>query len=190
MRLLTLALLLGFSLIACSAHAQPPRTYQWFDGDDTYQAFIDPKWVGVIQTPGTSATDNDTKPGVQIVRLVEVTQKAQQAALARGEMPKGIAKGADEKLTPVFTTTPTGGRRMALPGNVIVWLDLSFNADQCKSWLAEQKLPVIAAVDGGRNAYIIEAPAGLPGLELANALRTRKGIRAASPNWWKEAQLR
>jgi hypothetical protein len=38
--------------------------------------------------------------------------------------------------------------------------------------------------------WLIEAPAGLPSLALANRLETSGDFASAQPNWWMERRLR
>jgi hypothetical protein len=182
----TSSIALGAGVPAAPAAAQ---VHTWYDGDDAHQAYIDGTHVAVVEAPTTTrpaappaGTVATATPRVKLVKL----GSTDRARLAKG-LPVRAVRGAT---MPVFTEARGAGRKMTLPGNVMVWLDLTFDEARCADWLRAQGLEPLGPIAGSKNGFVVAAPAGLPSLTLANALRTRPGARAASPVWWKEVSLR
>ena len=78
----------------------------------------------------------------------------------------------------------------ALPGNVIVYLNPSWNAAAINDWLAKRKLQTVKKLDIGKNVYVIKSAPGLDALNLANELHSSGEVVSAMPDWWKEVSTR
>lgn len=179
-------------LLAATARAEPPAaSYTWYDGDDARKAFLDETHVAQVQTatveptavvPGGGSGAATASVHVKLVKLAA----ADRARVARGQAPRAVTGPT----VPVFTEVKGNGRRMVLAGNAMLWLDVTFDAERCAGWLREQGLSSLGPIPGSKNGFVVAAPAGLPSLELANTLRSRPGVRAASPVWWKQASPR
>ena len=178
-----LSSLLGALLLLAptAAGAEPPtapgaRTYH--DGDQALTVYLDPRWLARLGPAGDGLRSRS-------VTLVAVKDPRHRRALRRGRVPADLP--ADH--VPVFTTTPDGGRRLALPGGVLVYV-AAVHAAEAGPWLARQGLTVLGPVSPGQAGFLVAAPPGLPSLALAESLRRRPGIARATPLWWRETAPR
>ena len=85
-----------------------------------------------------------------------------------------------------------GGGAMSLPGGVLLVLDPGWTEDEVAAFFAdngisESRLSGLAALP---NAFFVETDAGLPSLNLANALASQEGVVVSSPNWLRETTTR
>ncbi|RYE74722.1 MAG: hypothetical protein EOO80_16670 [Oxalobacteraceae bacterium] len=78
----------------------------------------------------------------------------------------------------------------ALPGNVIVRLDPTWNAAQVDDWLAGNGLTGLRHLPIGGNVLVVASPPGLAALELANRLQLSGKVVSAQPDWWEQRSPR
>ena len=119
--------------------------------------------------------------GIHIWRINKQTIKE---SLKKGKIPTAIS--GDISL--VFKDS--SGRKRALPGNIIVYMDKSWPADKIYKWAKRRNLIVIKRISLFHNSYLIKTPAGIASLNISNSLIGTPGVISASPNWWKEAAPR
>lgn len=171
MRIVTL-LLFPLWLLSGVACAGPAKSYTYHEGDRPVPVYLDPDTIAEIDGAA--------------VRLVPVQDAATRAALQRGALPAQM----QGRYAPVFRSAPQGGRRMTLPGGVIVYLSPTWTQAQVQSWVAAQGLEVQQVVNPEKNGVLLRAAPGLPSLDLANRLRKSPEVKAAKPLWWQEVSKR
>ena len=175
------ALLCALLLLAPSgagAEPRPPRARTYHDGDQALTVYLDDRWLARLGPAGEGLRSRS-------VTLVPVGNPRHRQALRRGRVPADLPANH----VPVFTTTPDGGRRLALPGGVLVYV-AGMGPAEAGPWLARQGLKVLGPVSFERAGFLVAAPPGLPSLDLAESLRRRPGIARATPLWWREAAPR
>jgi hypothetical protein len=111
-----------------------------------------------------------------------------RAGKASGPLrPAGAApKSAAPLVSPVFRDE--AGRLRALPGGVLVVLHAARSEADARALIARSGATPSRALSP--TLWIVEAPAGLPALELANRLHASGLFAAAQPNWWVERTLK
>lgn len=171
------AIILAVFLGAAVADAEP-RAYTWFDGAAPVRAFIDSSAIARVQA---SVRGRPARVAIEPVK-----SRRDRAELARGVLPAAMRAGC----SPVFTPTPDGGRRMALPGGVIVYLDTALSPERAQAWLADRHLTVLQGVPTDPLGFVVASGPGPEAIELANQLRTEPGVRSASPLIWRESSPR
>lgn len=74
------------------------------------------------------------------------------------------------------------GRARALPGGVLVVLAAALDDASVQAVLARYGVAAARRVDG--LTWLVDSPAGLASLELANRLARSGEFASAQPNWW------
>ena len=106
----------------------------------------------------------------------------------------GISGRADSRSAsddaPVFRDD--SGRRMTLPGGVLLVLDPEWDESQVDDFFAANGIAPgrVEKEDFATNAYFISTDPGLPSLLLANELADEEGVLISSPNWSSQVVLR
>ena len=161
---LLLALLLG---IAAPATAEGPL--YWYDGGQRQALRLD----------GTQVAD---------FRLA-----AKDALRPAGDVEKSGSDTLPDGVSPVLRNVGAApGDARALPGGVIVTLqappagsDVAARESSARGLLQRHGLAPVRALDADQRIWLVEAPAGLASLELANRLHESGGFESAEPNWWR-----
>jgi hypothetical protein len=153
------------------------EAYLWFDGEQPRTTYLAPQLVAdfrgeLANTIRSSATQAVAQPqyGPTIISLDD---GAQRRALS--------VPGT----SPVFYDQPSGGRIRALPGNVVVEFDDGVDQSQAERWAEDEGVALLRKFGFG-NYYLVESPAGIEALNLANKLRDTASVKSAQPNWWTE----
>lgn len=141
-------------------------SYEWQDGDQTLQVFLDRSLE--------MAPDGDG---------FRFGNRASGAAGAAGAGGAGGAVGASSSGYPVFRS-PSGGL-MALPGGVILVLDPEWDAAAVEAFLTRNDIADAerTVLDFVPNGFVIDTDPGFPALTLANSLASQDGVEIAQPNW-------
>ena len=176
------------------------QSYAWYDGQKKRTVWFNPDLAADFQ--GNSAQANLLKknyPGASVLRShrsVQIWQlPAQQPAQPlsentpanRGEPSRAIPSG----YSPVFHDKPSEtGRIRALPGNIIVYLNPTWNSEKITSWMQSRNLEIIKKIEIRPNAYILKTGPGMQALQMANTLFETGGVVAAFPDWWSESTTR
>jgi hypothetical protein len=101
--------------------------------------------------------------------------------------PAGAApKSAAPLVSPVFRDD--AGRLRALPGGVLVVLRAPLPEADARALIARAGATPSRALSP--TLWVVEAPAGLAALDLANRLHASGAFAAAQPNWWVERTLK
>ena len=97
---------------------------------------------------------------------------------------------ADSDGSPVFYDD--SGRRMTLPGGVLLVLDAEWDQSRVEGFFAANGIALsrVEEEDFATNAYFISTDPGLPSLLLANELADEEGVLISSPNWRSQVVLR
>jgi len=104
-----------------------------------------------------------------------------------GERSTTLRSGEPDALSsPVFRDE--SGRLRALPGGVVVTLKSALSEAASQALFRQQGVQASRRLSP--TVWLIEAPAGLPSLALANRLETSGDFASAQPNWWMERRLR
>lgn len=164
----------GFALLPRLSQAAKTtvRSYVYYEGERAITIYLDPSEIAEV-TGG-------------VVKLSKVQDAKVSAQLSKGVLPASM----QGQYAPVFRTAKWGGRKMTLPGGVIVYLQKDWKQPQADAFLKEQKLEVVKVVNQERNAYLVASAPGFPSLELADKLRQTKGVEIAKPLVWQESQKR
>ncbi len=155
---------------ANAASAKPESASQepfWYDGDRKRVLQVDPEWVADFRGP---------KPNLE--RAPE-----QPATAAAGKSSPALSAGQSQVLR-----DETGAPR-ALPGGIIVRLRDADVPDASRLF-AELGLTPVRAIDPEERTWLVESPAGLESLALANRLHETGRFESATPNWWRPRALK
>jgi hypothetical protein len=141
------------------ALAQAPTEHYWYDGTQRRALYIDATQV---------ADFNASVQGKSVLQ------------------PSGLLAKSAKTQSPVFKDAPgASGATRALPGGVIVVLPREMPEAQARQWLISEGLTPVRALGAQADTWLIDAPAGLPALELANRLFESGKVKTATPNWWQ-----
>jgi len=171
------------------------QSYTWYDGDTAQQVWLNPGVVAEFKpsTKGANAVKSVSPAATQLTahssrNSVRIWQLGSSDATATRSLSIAHPSGL---YSPVFHDDANGsGPMRALPGNVIVYLNPSWNAAAINDWLAKRKLQTVKKLDIGKNVYVIKSAPGLDALNLANELHSSGEVVSAMPDWWKEVSTR
>ena len=167
------------------------QSYVWYDGDREQTVWLNPQVVAEFNpgSNGVSAVRNADANAMQLpmkhtqqgIRLWQINNTGDAAV-------RGLSSSNPTgKYSPVFHTGPSSAASMrALPGNIIVYLNPSWDATLVDAWIKKRKLEVIKKLDIGTNIYVFKTGPGLEALDTANALYKSGEVTAAFPDWWQE----
>ena len=157
--------ILGILLAAAVAGAEP-RAFTYNDGLETAKVFIDPSAIARVQA------GRGGRPAR--VTIEPVTDRRLRGELARGGLPPSLRATH----SPVFTPTPNGGRRMALPGGVIVYLDEAMPLEATSTWLQERRLTVVDRLPTDARGFIVASAPGRRSVKKKLLRKSTLGSRA------------
>ena len=171
------------------------QAYVWYDGDREQQVWLNPGIVAEFN-PGPESKSRlkraysdariaPTKHKQAVIRLWQLDNTAETVIRSlKASHPAG-------KYSPVLHDGSTSaGRKRALPGNVIVYLNPQWDQVAVNNWLSSRKLEMVKKLEIGPNIYVIKTGPGLEALETANALYRSGEVTAAFPDWWQEVATR
>jgi hypothetical protein len=131
--------------------------------------------------PGSEIVDSRQ----ELARVWRVTKQTDLDALAQTLNTLGL------RFSPILHDSSSPGSTMrALPGGVIVTFDPSWDRPRTDAWCERQGLTIEQPVPGSANTFLVKTPPGLEALRIANRLQETGEVRAATPNWWREAGTR
>ena len=164
-------------------------SYYWYDGARKRTIHLDPELIAQFDAGAAPAKGmmpglepaGETGDGVRLWRAGDGGNSISASAKA--------AKGSGGKFSPVFQNRGGRGRR-ALPGGVIVTFDSAMSDEACAAWIAARGLTVRSKLTKGRQIYVLDTPAGMKSLEVANSLHESGEVESASPNWWTEVETK
>ena len=126
---------------------------------------------------------------------VEVEQAAEQEsdiALRDAVLPVDGDRKLQEDSADLVFYSESSGTPMTLPGGVLLVLDPEWTEDEVDSFFSSNGIAENSVSDLGYlpNGFFVETSAGVPSLNLANALATQAGVLLSSPNWQREVDTR
>jgi hypothetical protein len=178
-----------------AAVPQFSQSYVWYNGNREETVWLNPQLV---------AEFDPSKQGVATARSIDTNakiliQKRYQGAVRMWQMDNTgdaavrsmAASHATGKYSPVFHSGPSSNSAMrALPGNIIVYLNPTWDATAVNNWVLSHKLEVVKKLEIGPNIYVIKTAPGLEALNTANGLYLSGEVAAAFPDWWQEVSTR
>jgi hypothetical protein len=202
--LVTVLGLLGSDLHAVSAmelkkpaggSAPLRQSFVWYDGNIERKVWLSPDLTAEF-VPDRSAAGPFKKAYPDAEEL-----ESRQAGVRLWRLPGGVdSKEAAKRMkilhpggrySPVLHDSPIdSGRKRALPGGVIVYLNPAWDQTAVKSWADSHRLEIVQKLEIGPNVFVLKTGPGLEALETANALYRSGEVRGASPVWWQEAVTR
>lgn len=141
----------------------------WYDGNQRRTVRIDPEWIADFRT---KAAD---------------TRAAARTPLVRADGAEKAAALQDAGVSEVLRDD--SGSPRALPGGVIVRVREA-DLRNARERLEDEGLRPVRALDPEERYWLVEAPAGIESLELANRLHESGRFESASPNWWRPRTLK
>lgn len=171
------------------------QSFTWYDGDQQRTVWLDP--ARVAEFGALPAEQSAVKLAFPDAKQLVNHQAQIRVWKLNGAMEPSAAMDvikrmpADSKLSPVFhDVASTGGSKRALPGNVIVQFDPTWDKARIKRWLRDKDLQIVRKAIWGDNVYVIKTGVGFEALETANRLYESGEVVAASPDWWIEVERR
>ena len=171
------------------------QAYTWFDGDREQQVWLNPQLVAEFN-PGSQSEQlvKRANPAARVVNVkhpqhgIRFWQVDSSVGAAVSSLKAAYPQG---NYSPVLHEGPSSvGRMRALPGNVIVYLDPSWDEAAIRNWLNSHKLEIVKKLEIGSNIYVIKTGPGMEALDTANALYRSGEVKAAFPDWWQEVTTR
>ena len=144
---------------------------------------------GTRRAPPEGATEYTWQDG-EHTRRVWLGPAENTGASGEGGASERADSQADSDGAPVFYDD--SGRRMTLPGGVLLVLDPEWDESRVKGFFAANGIALsrVEEEDFATNAYFISTDPGLPSLLLANDLADEEGVLISSPNWRSQVVLR
>lgn len=197
-RLMLLLMIVAFSNIACAtgvktkASVPAGEVFKWKDMGESREIYLEPGLVAVfsdgLTKPRTATLKSKSLGTLKMerefgsVRLYRAETTVSTRALMVAELP-----GA----SPVFTDLPTpGGRRMALPGTILVQFRRERDEAFAAEWAKAFGMTMVRKQLFPQNSYVFLHKPGLPSLEMANQLSENSEVEHAQPDWWREVSRR
>lgn len=189
---LRLASALALSLLLAGSSVAMAESYVWFDGDSERTVWVNKSLVAEFDPAPTVTTVPSTKAAVVAggaeaggrgVRLWKVAAGATRAE-AVASLSAGNFTG---RFSPVLHDGASEARpKRALPGNVVVHLDRSWDDAAVARWASDQGVEIVRLLAFAPNVILVRSAPGLASLETANRLYRSKTVVAAYPVWWRE----
>jgi hypothetical protein len=174
---------------------QLSQSYTWYDGNRQEKVWLNPQIV---------AEFNPTKQGAIAAKAADANAQTLSAKYSRGAVRMWKMNTASDlavrsmttsnatgKYSPVFhVSSNTASGMRALPGNIIVYLNPTWDATTVANWVKSKKLEVVKKLEIGPNIYVIKTDPGMAALDTANELYLSGEVSAAFPDWWQEVSNR
>jgi hypothetical protein len=158
------------------------------EGDVTRQLWIDTSRVAEFPAEGGRPAIRQAEPG----EIAEANRTSKQGPKdgdpsTPGSMPADASGAAAPSTNPPAALSPVfldaSGNPRALPGGVIVSLKEPLPEAQARGELEAAGLQPVRRI--GERMWMVESPAGIASLELANRLHETGRFEFVQPNWWK-----
>ncbi len=182
---------LGADVPGSLSSAPLDLAYVWYDGDQERKIWLNPTLLAEFNPNpvGESALKSvsplaQTLPskhrGIRLWRIEPATSSESISRRLKSLQPSGV-------YSPVFHEGPSEAASLRLvPGNIIVYLNPSWNQAAVLSWASVRKLEILRQLEVGPNIFLIKTGPGLEALETANMLYRSGEVIAAFPDWWTE----
>lgn len=171
------------------------QAYVWYDGDRERKIWMNPQLVAdfsqgaeklnTLQAGNAAATPLLTKQNQANMRLWKLGSAS--ASAASDAIQNLQARQPSGQYSPVFHdgSGSSAGMR-ALPGNIIVYLNPSWDTALVESWIKKRKLEIVKKLEIGPNIYVFKTGPGLEALDAANVIYKSGEVKAAFPDWWQD----
>jgi hypothetical protein len=173
------------------------EAYVWYDGQQERKIWMSPDLVAEFSigtgTAAKSAVKSFYPDAVQVPKQRGAVRLWRLGSGVKPDAAIRSMSGANQmgKYSPVLHDSPTTvGRKRALPGNIIVYLDPAWSSETVNTWAAKRQLEIVKKLEIGPNIYLIKTGPGLDALNAANALYKSGDVVAAFPDWWVERTTR
>ncbi|MEQ1914442.1 MAG: hypothetical protein HOP24_04645 [Sideroxydans sp.] len=180
-----------------NARAGAPFTqsYVWYDGPLAQTVWVNPHALAEFNATPQSAKAL-SKADAQ-AKMSGAEHAPNGLRIWQVQQPTGIVTKAltvsnpTGQYSPVFHDGSSSSAQMrALPGNMIVYLNPTWDAAAVNQWIAAHQLEVVKKLNGGNNIFVFKTAPGLDALNKANALYQSGEVVAAFPDWWTEVTTR
>ncbi len=161
----------------------------YYDGKEARQAYVLNDYIVEIGTGASSVKSLDKSAQTKLdkgnIKLHKVSDANLKSELSKGNVPKS---SSNSLFVPALSTTGDESGLIVPIGGVIVEFAKGTDEASAKAWAAKHKLNLVKKVVG--SFYLVDSPAGIAAIELANSLREKEGVISAIPNFWKNAQTK
>lgn len=184
-RVALLAAALGLAAID-AAQAAGPTSFYWYDGQVRRELWLDSSQVVDFAVKAANGAPL-IKSSAVAAALPPVANAGTATTSGTATNPSAPQKGggADaQKVSPMFRDTTGAAPTRALPGGVIVTLKQPLAPDEARMFLEQRGLVPVSQI-GNSAMWLVESPAGLESLALANRLFESGEFAGAAPNWWR-----
>ena len=171
------------------------QSYTWYDGDRERAVWLNSQLVAEFNPHAGSldafkeaySSAEEVLPQHASIRLWKMGNNV----TAKSAIQNLKSRYMDGQYSPIFHDGgyASGGMR-ALPGNIIVHLNPSWDKTLVDAWLENNKFEVVRLLNIGPNILVIKSVSGLVSLEIANKIYESGEVVAAYPDWWKEVVTR
>lgn len=175
-----------------AARAAGPTNFYWYDGQVRRELWLESSQVVDFAAKAANGAPLIKSSAVTAAAATTPTAKTgTEATNGTATNPSSPQKGgADEqKVSPMFRDTTGAAPTRALPGGVIVTLKQPLAPDEARAFLEQRGLVPVSQL-GNSAMWLVESPAGLESLALANRLFESGEFGAAAPNWWRPRALK
>ncbi len=177
---------------AVETASQADNARYWYDGPKKRTIRLSEDLVAEMSDTGTPGRVKALDPGATLTGKGSATVRIYK--LSAGKKARDVVKAAEVagstvRHSEVFRDG-RGGRLRSLPGDVIVVFRKDWTEEQSQNWLTTRKLAVKEKLGFTKNAYLVDAPSGEAGLDLANRLFETGDLKISAPNWWIEARTK
>lgn len=164
---------------ATFVQAAGPSSYYWYDGGVRRELWLESSQVADFS--GQAANGKVVIKSAPSAVTVDSLDRSKNADAA----------GAASRVSPMFrdhanADTPT----RALPGGVVVTLKQPLAVDDARKFLEARGLRPLRRIGDTTTMWLVEAPAGVGSLDLANRLQESGEFLSAAPNWWRPRVLK
>ena len=182
---------------APSNAAKLQESYMWYDGQQERQVWLNPGLVAEFNPVQGSLVNSTVKSlysdAVPVSKLHGSVRFWRLGSGAHSDVAAINLRKANqaEKYSPVLHDSPSStGRKRALPGNIIIYLNPVWDGNAVNAWVNQHQLEIVKKLDIGPNIYVIKTGPGLEALSTANTLYKSGEVIAAFPDWWEEVTTR
>ncbi len=169
------------------------QEYSYFDGNEEKKIYLQKDYLVDFSKTSTITKNIDPKANfikqIGIAKIYKISNPNVKNQIQKGILTKNLKN--KDKVSEVFTSSPGGGPKIAFPGNIIIAFKENISKNDIENFLNKRQLNVVRTQTIlNKEYYIIESPAGLASLELANQLRTLPEVEYSKPDMWIEISKR
>ncbi|MFO0773578.1 MAG: hypothetical protein U0172_02795 [Nitrospiraceae bacterium] len=184
----------GLGTPTTEATHQALTPYTWHDGTREHRLWMDPSIVAEF-VPDATPSSTLSHATILAERPANRTRirfwRADQGTQASDLLASAAQRKSTTALSPVLRDTPsTSGSVRLLPGNILVTLNPTWNADAVNAWANRHALRILQHLPYAPNMLLVESAPGLATLELATRLARSGDVHHVEPDWLTEKTLK